>query len=289
MPRRIPTSAVYHTVRWTGDYGPEGPMCDVLVALADATQHGTVVFGKNSDRPVDDCQVLHHAPPRKADAGRRIRCTYVEVADAEAALATFGCRPYWCWGYETGLNEAGLVGGNAALFTRPLRESAESDTPLGLLGMDLLRLGLERSSTAVGAVEAIVGLLAAYGQWGSALPGASHRSGSYDNSFLLADRREAWVLETAGREWAAERVHSGVRSLSNEPTIRTAQTRSSADLEGYARARGRAGGRQGKTGLSTSRWPTAITKPTRGRARTFAACAQRSCWSESVGPSTSRP
>jgi secernin len=104
--------------------------------------------------------------------------------------------------------------------------------------MDLLRLGLERGHSAEKAVEIIIVMLEKYGQWGSAVRGADHDTGSYDNSFLIADAKEAWVLETSGRRWAAERIDSGERSISNEPTIRTGWTKASADLCDFAAHQG---------------------------------------------------
>ena len=40
--------------------------------------------------------------------------------------------------------------------------------------------------------------------------------GSYDNSFLIADRSEAWVLETAGSEWGVAAIMLQVEEV-NEP------------------------------------------------------------------------
>ncbi len=81
--------------------------------------------------------------------------------------------------------------------------------------MDFLRLALERSTSAEGALEIITSLLAEYGQSGNC--GFAHPF-YYDNSYLIADRKEAWVLETAGRQWVAEKVKD-VRSISNSLTI----------------------------------------------------------------------
>jgi secernin len=66
------------------------------------------------------------------------------------------------------------------------------------------RLGLERSETAEQAVEVITELLERYGQGGpcsDTIPDFT-----YHNSFLIADSKEAWVLETAGKVWAAEKI-----------------------------------------------------------------------------------
>lgn len=50
----------------------------------------------------------------------------------------------------------------------------------------------------------ITGLLERYGQGGSCREDPTPFC--YHNTFLLADRTEAWVLETAGRLWAAQRI-----------------------------------------------------------------------------------
>lgn len=107
-----------------------------------------------------------------------------------------------------GVNEHGVCMGNEAVFTK----GAYGKT--GLTGMDLLRLGLERGATAKEALEVIIGLLERYGQGGDC--GYDH-SFFYDNAFLILDRRELYLLETAGRAWTYKRVEAG--SISNRLSI----------------------------------------------------------------------
>lgn len=66
------------------------------------------------------------------------------------------------------------------------------------------RIGLERANTAEKAVDVITELLEKYGQGGSCME--DECSFTYHNSFLISDRKEAWLLETSGKHWAAERV-----------------------------------------------------------------------------------
>ena len=66
------------------------------------------------------------------------------------------------------------------------------------------RLALERGSSAWEALHVITGLLERYGQGGSCWEDPTPFC--YHNTFLLADRTEAWVLETAGSLWAAQRI-----------------------------------------------------------------------------------
>src|SRR5262249_42812665 len=58
--------------------------------------------------------------------------------------------------------------------------------------------------------------------------------GGYDNSFLIADPTEAWVLEAIGTRWAARRIAQTYASISSPPSIRTTWDLGRPDLEGHA-------------------------------------------------------
>ena len=192
-------------------------MCDCLVALPAATGTDAALFAKSSDRPPAEPQDVGWYPPRIDRGGQRVTHVTIEPAAGE----TLGCvlsRPRWCWGAEHGVNEAGVAIGNEAIYTT-LDPRAH---PPALIGMDLVRLGLERATSARGAVDVITGLIERYGQGGSGHdPDLVGRDRPYWSSFLVADPHDAWVVETSGRAWAAEQVDRtpGTRAISNRTTI----------------------------------------------------------------------
>ncbi len=180
---------------------------------------GGLLFAKNSDRPPGESQVVEAFQRRTR--GGTVRTQYLELPDAGAA-AFVGSRPTWLWGVEHGLNEHGVAIGNEKVWTtgRP------QDRPAALLGMDLVRLGLERSQSADEALEAMTSLIEEHGQGGS---GEKDAEVPYDSSFLIADATGAWVLETCDRTWAAKRVPLGA-SMSNRISLEHDWTASSADV-----------------------------------------------------------
>ena len=204
-------------------------MCDTMAALGRATATGHALFAKNSDRERNEAQFLELLPARDYGAGARLRATYVTIPQARRTHAVLLSRPFWIWGAEMGANEHGVVIGNEAVHPRlkPQRKPT-------LIGMDLLRLGLERGASAREALGVITSLLEAFGQGGN----CSHLSRRYyDNSFIVADAREAFVLETVGRHWAVEEI-AGARAISNTYTIGTQRSSQSAGLAAFVKAQG---------------------------------------------------
>ena len=198
--------------------------CDTLVALAPATRDGVTLFAKNSDRPPRECQRIVTLPAGRHAAGTMLRCQYLEVPQVAETHAVIGSQPHWLWGLEHGVNAHRVAIGNETVFAR------ESLPAIGLTGMDLVRLGLERGRTASEALEVMTSLIEAHGQGGS---GHLHLDWPYHNAFLIADPGAAWVLETSGRHWAARPVDV-VANISNGLDIRADWTRGSADLTAFA-------------------------------------------------------
>ncbi len=190
-------------------------MCDTLCVLGD----GVALFAKNSDRPMSEPQTVSAFARRRA--GGRLHTQYVEIPDT-GALSTVLSRPTWLWGAEHGMNEHRVVIGNEAVFT----SADASKAPPALIGMDLVRLGLERGRDADEALDVITTLLGLHGQGG--ICDEIHGS-AYWSSFLIVDPTSAWVLETSGRTWAARPVASGA-AISNRLTLRRDWTRASADV-----------------------------------------------------------
>jgi dipeptidase len=191
--------------------------CDSLVALGSATADGAVLFAKNSDRPAMESQPLVQLAAARHAPHARVRCQYIEIPQVAETARVIGSQPFWLWGFEHGLNEHGVAIGNHTVFSKDALGGQ------GLIGMDLVRLGLERARTALAAVEVISALVEAHGQGGS---GYVDKDWPYHNSFLVADRHHAYLLEASDRRWAVRRVDD-VASASNHLGI-------GADWDGLA-------------------------------------------------------
>lgn len=186
-------------------------MCDTFAVGEAATQTGSWIFAKNSDREPDEAQVVVSCPGKEYSRHQELRCTYINIPQAPETRGVVLCKPFWIWGAEMGINEKGVVMGNEALFTRSKPEKSP-----GLIGMDLVRLGLERADTARDAADVVTSLLMRYGQGGPC--GYRDKKFAYMNSFLIMDRTEIVVMETMGRDYAIK-CYQDFAAISNGTTI----------------------------------------------------------------------
>ena len=200
-------------------------MCDTQALIAA----NGVWLAKNSDREPSEPQAVVRLEAVHDDPAPLLRTSYLEIEQQAHRHACILSKPVWCWGAEMGVNEHGVAIGNEAIFSK-----LASRAP-ALLGMDLLRLALERADSAEAALQVITELLERYGQGGP----AGYRDGHfcYDNSFLIADGRQVWLLETAGRHWAARAVEQSA-AISNQLSLRRDWQRASASLHQQGERRG---------------------------------------------------
>lgn len=191
-------------------------MCDTL-----CVHHGDGTwFAKNSDRPPSEVQVFEsHSERPVAASGRQMQ--YLTIPDAPA-FAVCGSRPTWLRGFEHGLNRHGLAVGNERIWTT----TPPRGLPPALLGMDIVRLVLERARDADEALAVCTDLVGTHGQGGSGEP---DRDDPYFSSFLIVDPQRGWVVETDGRSWAARPTGAGA-AISNRVSLGRDWTLASSDI-----------------------------------------------------------
>lgn len=199
-------------------------MCDTLIALRNTVKYNSTLFAKNSDRPPNEAQYLDWLPDQSYASGDSLQSTFIKIPQTSRTHATLLSRPFWMWGGEMGVNQHGLAIGNEAVFSR-----IPANKEPALLGMDLLRLGLERARTAPEALDVITRLLEEFGQGGNCVQDGHLY---YHNSFLIADPQGSWVLETVDKHWAARQVNP-IYSISNLLSLENDWDRSSEGLEEY--------------------------------------------------------
>lgn len=169
-------------------------MCDSLYCALgrSAEPEGRAAFfGKNSDRRPEEPQTLClvHPVPATDSAGVGAK----QIPWKNSGYCFVLSKPSWMAGGEMGVNEKGVAIGNEAVFSRfkPAKD--------GVLGMDILRAALGAAATAKEAVDFICAFVERFDQGGN---GSYRGSLYYDNSFLISDPNEAYLLETAGHRWA---------------------------------------------------------------------------------------
>ena len=197
---------------------------DMVVALGPAAVGGVTLFAASCYARPTFRYGLDRAPAGTHPLDETIRTTYLKLPQARQTAAVLGSRTGEGWGFNQGVNEhhvaVGVTGWRSRLPA----------TDVGLTGTELVRLALERSHTALQAVDVLTDLISRHGQ--CAEPGG--RPGNpADNIFLVADGQEAFVVEAAGQHWALHECRQ-VRAVTGVSLVRQDWRRLAPGLVDFA-------------------------------------------------------
>lgn len=171
--------------------------CDSMIANSSATVNGSIIYAKNSDRPLNEAQPLIYYPPAEHKEGEMVRTSFIEIPQVPHTYGVIGSKLETFFGFEHGINEWGLAIGNEQTSGREIPENK-----WGLIGMDILRLTLERSKNAQEAIDCITELLETYGTGGD----PTVRIPYFNTNLIIADPYECYVFESHQRDWAVKKV-----------------------------------------------------------------------------------
>jgi secernin len=205
-------------------------MCDSFVALGNSTADGSVLLAKSADTEVNEAEHVVRMPRREYGEGALVRIGHRSIPQARKTHEIILGKSFWAWGAELGANEYGVAVGNEAAFSNQVNETD------GACCLDLLRLTVERATTAKEGVEVIGHHVETFGQGGNCQMMGNY---SFDSGLLVADASEAYVVNCAGSHWAARQVED-VMAISNRYQISDDWDASSLALENGAKPNFRA-------------------------------------------------
>lgn len=202
-------------------------MSSLFVVIAENTADGNTLFGKNSDREPNEGQSIIRIP-EMPQPDTMVECTFIQIPQVKKTNEVILSKPFHSWGAEMGINQHGVTIGNASVYTK--YKPSKSDK--GLTGGDMVRLALERTSNAELAMETICGLVSAFGQ---DVPNGYQLKEYAHNSFLIADPNQAFLLETAGKQWVAKKIKD-FHAISNSYSISSEYDYYSKDVVNFAKS-----------------------------------------------------
>jgi secernin len=201
---------------------------DIVVAHGRATVDGGTLFGHNSDLAAGDGMSLQLVSGRSFAAGEMVQTQFLKLPQVRDTFTVLGSQPAGYWGYEHGVNEHGV-----ALARTSLQSKLACAGP-ALTGPDLVRLALERSRSALKAVDLIIDCVERHGQ--GRFAGCPVQL-ACDNAFVVADAEQAFVVEAAGQHWVFQEIQE-VGAISDVSLVRQDWGRISRGLAGHAIAQG---------------------------------------------------
>ena len=174
---------------------------DMVVALIEASANRTTLFGLNHHAAPGQRLSVQVATGQMHDLGEVTPTCALHVPQARQTFSVLGMQPLGQWGFVHGVNEKRVAIGMTDW------QSRLDKGPQALGGPELVRLTLERSHSALHAVEVLTDLLGHYEH----CPVDGMAPVSNDHIYLIADGQEAYLLEVCGRFWGLlECVHTRV-------------------------------------------------------------------------------
>ncbi|XP_058057941.1 secernin-2 [Anopheles bellator] len=195
---------------------------ETFVVLPPCTESARkqIIFGRNGTGSGDDVSEVVYVPAETGSEPVSLpNGCEIEGATSYAVILN---KPAGSWGAESGSNEKAVTIGLS------YSEGATEEGKVSAL--DLVRLGLERSESASGAIDTMVGLVERYG---------SEDRNALKAAFVICDPAAVWLLNVAGHFWAAKQVQeTSIALAANGFTIGSPFDRSTEGLADAAKDAG---------------------------------------------------